>query len=114
MFTISQVTSDPNQSQTLILPDGTQIFISLFYSDQQFGWFFTEINYGSFILNGLRICNSPDLLYQFKNQIPFGIGCSTVGGREPTQLEDFASGASTLYLLTAADVAAYATSLQNG
>jgi hypothetical protein len=104
---IQQITSDPLQQQTLILPDGSSLNMLVYFVPMQFGWFITNLTYGTFILNGLRITNSPNMLNQFKNQIPFGLACFSTNNREPSQQQDFSSGASTLYLLTQAEVAQY-------
>lgn len=71
------------------------------------------LNNGDFILQGVRISVSPNILHQWRNQIPFGIGC-TCSGREPTQQNDFASGAANLYLLTQQEVNQYAEFLSGG
>jgi hypothetical protein len=114
MYLIQQITDDPLQSQTLILPDGTSLGLTINFVPMQYGWFITELSYGSFTLNGLRISNSPNMLHQFKNQIPFGLGCFSTNNREPSQQEDFSSGTSQLYILSAAEVAQYAGLLQSG
>lgn len=101
------MTNDARQKQTLVLPDGTQIVLSIYFIPLQLGWFITSLTYQNFILNGLRITNSPDMLYQFRNQIPFGIACVSDQNREPTQQDDFLSGASKLYVLTSAEVEQY-------
>ena len=108
MLQIQNTTADPQQTQTLVLPDGTQLTISMYYSDQSQSWLFTNITYGSFVLNTYRITNSPNMLHQYRNQIPFGISCfSTQTTREPSQQEDFSSGLFGLYVLTAAEVNQY-------
>ena len=107
MYAISKVTSDPFQQQTLILDDGSSLFIQMRFSSQQYGWFFTQIVHQTFTLNGLRICNLPNMLQQFRNQIPFGIGCYSLSNREPSLIGDFSTGQSTLFVLTSADVEAY-------
>jgi hypothetical protein len=114
MYLIQQITSDPLQKQTLILPDGTSLSLTINFVPMQYGWFITSLVYGSFVLNGLRITNSPNMLHQFKNQIPFGLACFSSENREPTQQQDFSSGASNLYILSAAEVAQYAGLLQSG
>lgn len=111
MYLIQQITSDPLQEQTLILPTlGTSISLSMYYVPLQYGWFIPELSYQNFNLNGLRITVSPNMLHQFRNQIPFGLACYGNNGvtREPTQQQDFSSGAFSLYLLSAAEVAQYA------
>lgn len=113
MFQINQITSDYVQQQNITLPDGSIFSYTMNYSIPQAGWFFTNITYGTFILNGTRICVSEDLLYQFKNNLPFGISCVTTTGREPTQLQDFSSGNFQLFVLSETDVTAIATALQS-
>lgn len=104
MFLISQVTADATQNMTLILPNGNPVSLTLYWIPQQYGWFILNLTYGSFVLNGLRICNSPNMLSQFQNQIPFGLACYTAQNREPSQQNDFVSGASLLYILSAEEV----------
>lgn len=107
MFQINQITDDSLQNQNLVLPDGTVISLTIYFVPMQYGWFITELTYGTFTLNGLRICNSPNMLHQFKNQIPFGLACFSTASREPSLQQDFSSGASQLFVLTAAEVAQY-------
>jgi hypothetical protein len=114
MYLIQQITSDALQKQTLILPDGTTLSLTINFVPLQYGWFITNLVYQSFILNGLRLTNSPNMLHQFRNQIPFGLACFSLSNREPSQAEDFSSGASQLYILSAAEVAQYTGLLQSG
>lgn len=107
MYRVQNIGSDPNQKQTLVLPDGTFIELTIQFVPMQLGWFITELKYGDFELHGVRIVNSPDMLYQFRNQIPFGIACYSNGDREPSLIDDFASDASRLFILTEDDVQAY-------
>jgi hypothetical protein len=114
MYQIQQITSDPAQEQTLVLPDGTQIGFSMTYLPGQQIWN-CNISYGSsFVLNGLQIVNNPNLLQQWKNIIPFGLGCFSTSSREPSQLSDFSSGYASLYILSSDDVATYTSALENG
>lgn len=107
MFKVQNLTTDARQKQTLVLPDGTQIILSLYFIPMQLGWFITSLTYGDFVLTNVRIVNSPNFLHQFRNKIPFGMACLSPSRREPTQQEDFSSGASELYILTAEDVEQY-------
>ncbi len=108
MFLIQQITTQPRQSQTLVLPDGSLLNLSIYFIPMQFGWFVTSLTYGDFVLNGLRITVSPNMLRQFKNQIPFGFSCVSNGqNREPSQQQDFSSGAFSLFLLDQAEVNQY-------
>lgn len=108
------ITDLPLQTQTIILPDGNSFFMEIYFRSMQQGWFINSITYGSnFTLNGLRICNNPNMLYQWRNLLPFGLACFSIANREPSQLQDFSSGASNIYLLTQAEVTAY-TAYING
>src|SRR6266403_3673629 len=102
MLLIQQITTNPLQSQTLVLPDGTSFFLQLYFRPMQFGWFIEKFTYGDFVLNGLRITNSPNMLNQWRNILPFGLGCFSIANREPSFQEDFSSGNSKLYVLTQA------------
>lgn len=114
MLLVQQVTADALQQQTLILPDGSSILLQLYFRPMQYGWFVNILSYKSFTLNGLRVTNSPNMLHQFKNKLPFGLACYSADNREPTQQNDFSSGASKLYVLTADEVLAYSEYLTNG
>lgn len=107
MYKIQNLTSNAKQRQTLVLPDGSQILISLYFCPMQLGWFIPRLEYGSFVLNNMRIVNSPNMLHQFRNKIPFGLACFSSSKREPSLQDDFSNAASTLYILTEAEVQAY-------
>lgn len=114
MFLIKQVVSDPVQKQNLILSDGSSLSLTIRFIPLQLGWFIDNMTYKAFVLNGVRITNSPNIFHQFRNQIPFGLACFSTANREPTQQQDFISGQSTLYILSAAEVLAYTRLLENG
>jgi hypothetical protein len=114
VYQIQNLTGDSRQKQTLVLPDQTFIEMEIYFVPMQLGWFITELTYQSFVLNGLRITNQPNLLYQFRNKLPFGLACFSSAQREPSQQEDFLSGASKLYILTEAEVEAYTEFLTRG
>lgn len=108
MYDIQQVTNNSLQQQTLILLDGTTVTFTLYFMPMQYGWVFKNITYLDFVLNSLRVTVSPNMLNQFRNQIPFGIACFSKASREPSLQEDFASGAAKLYLLSEAECQEYA------
>lgn len=108
MYLIQQVTNAPLQQQSLVLYNGAILSLTFYYSNQQQGWFINNLTYGTFILNGLRIVVNPNMLNQFRNQIPFGLGCFTTLLREPTQQQDFSSGNFSLYILDQSEIDEYA------
>lgn len=105
MLKIEGITSDAKQRHAITLPDNSGLSLLILYCHLQVGWFIDELVYGDFVLRGVRISNFPNILRQWKNVIPFGLACFTAGNREPTQQEDFLSGASTLYILDEDEVA---------
>lgn len=114
MNQILQITSSPKQKQILILVDGSPMGLDMYFCPMQLCWFIRELTYRDFAINGLKITNSPNMLHQFKNQIPFGLACFTKGNREPSLQEDFSSQNSRLFILTAEDCATYEEFLTSG
>ena len=114
MYPISKITDKVAQTQTLILPDGTSLQLTIRFYPMQYGWFIDELNYLGFIIRGMRIVNSPNMLHQYYNQIPFGLACYSTNNREPSLQQDFLSGASVLSLLDASEVQYYLAYLKNG
>lgn len=104
----------PLQKQNLILQDGSSFVLTIQFVPMQFGWFIVNLTYKDFQLNGVRITNSPNMLHQFRNQIPFGLACYSVANREPSQQNDFLSGNSKLYVLSESEVLEYTRLLSSG
>jgi hypothetical protein len=46
-------------------------------------------------------------LFQYMNQIPFGLACYSKQNREPSLQNDFLSGATSLYILSEAECQEY-------
>ena len=107
MNQIQQITSDGKQKQAFVLPTNDIVVLELEFKPQQLGWFISKLTYKTFVLEGIRICVSPNLLYQFSNQLPFGIAVETTDNFEPMQITDFTSGYATMYFLNDDEVADY-------
>lgn len=114
MFQIQNLNQNALQKMNLLLPDGSAISLTIYFSLTQQGWFIKSLSYGSFILNGFRISNSPNMLYQWQNILPFGLACFSVEEREPALIQDFLSGNSKLYVLTQAECQQYQEFLSGG
>lgn len=114
MLLIQPLTQAPKQQLTIVLPNGNTATMTIYFVPIQQGWFITNLTYGDFVLNGIRIVVSPNILNQFRNLIPFGIACFSDGNREPSLIQDFQSGACKLYLLTPEEVNNYASLLTLG
>ena len=113
MFLIRQITSAPSQKMSLALQDGTYLTMIIYFMPMQQTWIIRELTYNDFTIYGPRIVVSPNFLHQYKNQIPFGIGCFTNEYREPSLSQDFSSGAFKLYLLSDEETNQYAELLQS-
>lgn len=114
MFRVQQITTDALQQQTLVLPDGTQMVLTLQYITSQLGWFIQSLVYQDFTLRNVRITTSPNMLRQFKNKLPFGLACYVTGNREPLLQADFSSGNANLFVLTRAEVLEWERFLAGG
>lgn len=114
MYSIPKITDAPLQTMSLILPSGDIVGLTIYFIPMQYGWFITELTYKDFTLNGLRITNNPNMLYPWKNILPFGLACFSFSDREPSQQEDFLSKASSLYILTSDEVEEYAEFISRG
>jgi hypothetical protein len=114
MNLLQSITASPLQQQTVALDDGTTFSFTLNFVPMQYGWFINSLSYGDFIINGLRIVNHPNFLYQWQNLIPFGMACFSTANREPQHEDDFASGASQLFILSKGDCLLYSKYITTG
>lgn len=115
MYLIQQITSDSYQQQTLVIPGSSKTcLLQMYFMPMQYAWVITKLKFDNFTLTGLRITNSPNLLQQYRNQLPFGLACFSTNSREPTQQQDFSSGNSVLYLLSASEVKYWTNLLEKG
>lgn len=103
MRIITEVGQEPNQKLNLIGENNERIDFVLRYKPSQQAWYF-DISYESFSVNGIKVVNSPNLLRQYENIIPFGLGCSVTDGTDPYFIDDFTDGRATLALLNEADI----------
>lgn len=114
MLQILGLTEAPLQKTAQVLPDGTIATFTLYFMPMQQSWFLRELSYEGFLLHNIRITTYPNILHQWRNILPFGLACTTAENRNPAFAEDFATGTSKLYILTAEDVAAYVGILNLG
>lgn len=106
MNRIQGITTDAKQVFTLVLPNNETCEVSLEYKPMQIGWF-CSVSYKNFFVRSLRVTNNPNILSQFSNLIPFGLGCFLKTDREPLFLEDFDQNNAALCLLTFQDLLDY-------
>ena len=107
MYKLEQLTSDPLQELSITLDDGSTFVLTVYFMSNQYCWTIQKLTYGSFEINNLFIANNPNLLFQWKNILPFGIGCFSESKREPSLIDDFSSDSSSLYVLNKTEVDFY-------
>lgn len=104
MKLIQGITDAPNQTFVLQLADGSQATLALEYRSQQLAWFYS-LTYGTKVINGRRLVTSPNVLRQFRNLLPFGLGVLMPNAVEPENQNVFLTGVGAIVLLSAEEVA---------
>lgn len=103
MRQILEISNDPKQKFTLITDDNLAFDFKLEYSDQQGGWYFS-LTYGILTINRSRLVTDPNILRQYKNVLPFGIGVMSDDGTEPFLIDDLSTSRVNLYILDQSEV----------
>jgi hypothetical protein len=105
MQILTGLTNAPAQTSAIPLDDGGTAQLSLRHSAGQQCWFYDLAHQpANFLLTGVRLVTSPNILRQYKNLLPFGLMCAIPAGGEPMTQDCLADGTATLVLLDAADV----------
>ena len=105
MQQIANLTDDANQTTHVVLPDGSIVDINLIYIGTVQMWMYS-VTHPLLTVTGRVLCNHPNNLRNWKNIIPFGLGCLVNDGSEPLLQNDFISGRVTLYILDEDEVQA--------
>lgn len=105
MKLIDALTSDANQSVSVVLDDGTKVDLTFNYKESQQGWFYTLVYGAVLTINNRRLVNSPNMLRQFRGILPFGIACIVNDGLEPVYIDDLSNGRVSVYIMNPTDVA---------
>lgn len=108
MKTINGLNSGPLQTFRVPLDNGEIIKFTINYRPAVQMWFLA-LEYNTFIVKGLRIVKSLNMLSQYMNIIPFGLYVEIGDQSEPLLINDFASQRVKLNLLDETEV----DSLQN-
>ena len=103
MLKIETISQDPIQDIVITLETGEQVLTRLRYLPTIKRWIM-NLTYGTKTINGIMLCVHPNLLKQFKSSIPFGIAIKSKFNLDPTEVDDFANGNTTFYILNATEV----------
>lgn len=106
MTLIQEITNEAKQKHTIILPNGKSMVMILEFFPLQTGWF-VSFTYENFVINKMRVVTNPNILHQFKNLIPFGIGIYVSENQEALFQDDFSTKRAKLYLLTEEETQEY-------
>jgi len=112
MRQITEISEDPTQKLDIVTEDNQTFELSLEYSDQQQGWFYSII-FGDLIINGSRIITGLNILRNYKNIIPFGISILTDDLSEPIFIDDFSTERVRFIILTEEEVETIETVFYN-
>lgn len=107
MILIDNLNDAADQQTSLQMADGTVGTLELFFrgSIQRWTFDFTHEQFPNGALQGQMLCVHPNILRNFKNLLSFGLSVVSADGGDPVDIEDFASGRISLYLLDASEVA---------
>lgn len=103
MKVLEGIQAIPVQDLNTSLDNGDIINITLTFKPAVQMWFI-DIVYNDFTVNGLRLCNSPNLLQQFDKIIPFGINVAVTDGTEPFIINDLSTGRVVVSVLSIDEV----------
>ena len=102
MYKITSLGAEPKQEITVLLSDTSRVVFNFEYKANQLGWFF-GFKYGNYSVQNMRLTTNYNILESFRSYIPFGLRCDTPDNEEPYDIEDFARGYASVYVLTDED-----------
>lgn len=110
MRQIDNLSDDANQKVQVVIDDGSIVEVTLRYMPSGQRWFFS-VSRASFAPGLIGVCVHPNLLRTWRNVIPFGLMCSSIDGVDPAYVQDWVNGRCSLFVLSAAEVAAVEASV---
>ncbi len=110
MQQITNLSDEADQTTRVALANGSIAVFEFIYLAAVERWAFS-VSHPDIQIDGMILCAGPNVLRDFRNVIPFGLGCYTTDGADPFYIEDFASGRVTLYVLDASEVDFFETSI---
>lgn len=105
MRRIDNITASASQVSQVLLGDGTSFQLALRYHGATQRWV-ADVEYEDRTIQNLGLCIHPNVLRQWSRVFPFGIAVVSSGQVDPFDVNDFATGRVSLYLLDQDDVTA--------
>lgn len=87
---LDKITNEAKQNIQFVLSNGETIDLFVYYSIIT-GYWFMNIKYKEFVLYGLQMVFSDNLLIQYENVLPFGIQITSITGLSPISLDSFSN-----------------------
>lgn len=110
MNKIDNLGDEANQLTRIVLDDGSIVLLNFIYRGATQRWT-VNITRNDFTVNDINLCVHPNLLRDFRENIPFGLALISTDGGDPVLINDFTSGRITMYTLSAADVSLVETDI---
>lgn len=104
MNQLTTISDEADQLLYVNLPDGTLVTVNLAYLAGTQRWMM-NLTYKDVVINGIGVCVHPNLLRQFREQIPFGFSCTATNGIDPIASDDFTNLRCAFFLLSESDIA---------
>ena len=103
MKVLSGIMATGQQRLSTMAYNGDVIEMTLYFQSRTGSWKI-DVSCDDFIVKGLRVSHVPNILSQYKNIIPFGIGVVITDGGEPFLINDFSTGRVELAILSPDEV----------
>lgn len=104
MYELTRLDDNPKQTIYWYTDTPNRVKLYFYYVPSQESWFFDiEQEDTGFALNGTRLVVHPNILYQYKNLIDFGMAINSEDGYDPLYRDDFSSGRIHVYMVNKND-----------
>ena len=98
MQKLTGLTEDSKQNLLFYLENDEVSEIDLEFRDNVRGWFY-GIKYNNFVIKNRKLVNSPNIIRQYKNILPFGISAISNDKLDPLFLSDFVNERIQIFIL---------------
>lgn len=93
---LSKITDNTRQELTIVLSNGDEATIELFYSIRGLAWYLTLKYKDKTIYNIKLVSSTENILYQYENILPLKIKINSNTGVSPLFLTDFINGNNSI------------------
>jgi len=105
MFKITNLNDEAKQSVKISVGNNKIVKLTFEYCpNQRCWWFDIECDDLKFYSYGHKLTNCPNIIREFQNLLPFGIGCNVLDNQEPWFQNDFITGRVSVYILDKEEV----------